>query len=94
MMIQPMVMSTPARSNFDIQPMLVIFRYNRPTASITMPIATNVALDINHRTCRVPNNGRCNSQRRVHVFEFESQAKNTKRSRPARLLQRRPTTGR
>ena len=36
-----------------------------------MPMATNVAPDISHRTCSVPSKGRCNSQQTVRVLIFE-----------------------
>src|SRR5277367_1333908 len=40
-MIHPIVPITPTHSSLVIHPMLVILRYNNPTARITTPIASN-----------------------------------------------------
>ncbi len=58
MMIQDMVPITPAKSSFEIHPMLVILRYRRSTARATVPIATNVDPETSQCSCNVPSSGK------------------------------------
>jgi hypothetical protein len=57
MMIQNVVPSTPAKSSFEIHPMLVILRYRSTVASATIPIAKNVAPETSQCSCNRPSNG-------------------------------------
>src|SRR5579863_2792160 len=57
-MIQDMVPITPARSSFEIHPMLVILRYKRSAARATVPIATKVAPETSQCSCNLPSSGK------------------------------------
>src|SRR5580658_7459858 len=82
-MIQNMVPITPAKSSFEIHPMLVILRYRSTVASATIPIATNVAPETSQCNCNLPSSGKGKLQwRAMYCFSSPGQKYDAYPARP------------